>query len=144
MGRPPPFPSGPLSRYSGGGLGWGLLGVWLQNEKTAPTPPSPGVPGEGEKQGAPSLHRLLHPELRQDFLRRPVERRQLHVPHVPDRLPPFRRRVVSPGAQRPEPAEELRRRLELRLRLLRPTDVVADRLALLVTQVGKRLLKPLL
>jgi prepilin-type N-terminal cleavage/methylation domain-containing protein len=37
----------PLSRYSGGGLGWGRF--YSMRSKNSPPPPSPGVPGEGEE-----------------------------------------------------------------------------------------------
>src|SRR4051812_27638999 len=51
-------------------------------------------------------HRLGNPESPKTLRRWPVKPRQGHVPHVPDRLPPRRRRVVRPRAQRPKAAEE--------------------------------------
>src|SRR3982751_4797701 len=41
-----------LSRYAGGGQGWGLPRVCHQ--RRPPPQPCPGVPGEGEKRGKPS------------------------------------------------------------------------------------------
>jgi hypothetical protein len=53
--------SGPLSRYSGGGLGWGRHLYSRPSKRITPPPlPSPGVPGEGEMQRRAHVSRSHH------------------------------------------------------------------------------------
>src|SRR6476660_9252781 len=78
------------------------------------------------------FYRLQDPQLLKHRHRWPIEALKRNIADVADGLPAFGRAVISAGAEGTNAAEERRRLLEFRLGGAVITDVVADRVLLLL------------